>query len=203
MPPVAYSVQIVGTNRPLKIAQMKLTERYLLQVLLPDVGMIIQNRIKEKIKNYPFRNQIGQMLNAVKVRLIQEQLAVEVYNDTTLAPHAIWQEIGVRKHKMLYLIKHKNPNTIPYVIRNGRFEFAGRNSSFYGAPDLKFAKITDKSFDRINPINGKPSWENPGYPGKYFYRDGLIESMEEVRGKFKEFTFRLLMNAGENPSVPG
>ena len=193
---VDYNVSIVGSDNLTKIGQGQYIEKYLLTVLLPEIGNIILRHITDKIKAYPFKHQQGHMLNAVKVRIIPNELAVEVYNDATLAPHAIWQEIGVKKQPMLWLIKHKNPNTIPFVIRDGRFRFAGRGSNFFGAPDVKFVRINSASFGKISKYSGKPSWENPGYPGKFFYRDGLVESMEEIRSKFKDFTFRIVSSMG-------
>lgn len=195
---VSYNVSIVGANNSTKIGQGRYIENYLLQVLLPEIGNIIHRHITEKIRSYPFRNQQGKMLNAVKIRIIPNELAVEVYNEQSLAPWAIWQEIGVKKQKMLCLINKKNPNTIPYVIRDGHFEFAGRNSRFWGAPDVRFAKINTASFDKISSFTGKPKWEHPGYPGKFFYRDGLIESLAECRQKFREFTFRIVASMGNS-----
>jgi hypothetical protein len=114
-------------------------------------------------------------------------MEVMVYNEKSLAPYAIWQEKGVQKQKMTWLIG----KTIPYKIINGHFVFAGRNSPYFlKDKNVSFAKITAASFNRINPVTGKPSWEHPGYPGKYFYRDGLRESLPGIREQLKGFTLR-------------
>ena len=128
------------------------------------------------------------MREAVKMRLDKEHLEVTIYNESSLAPYAIWQEKGVHKQKMTWLIG----KTIPYKIVNGHFMFAGKNSPFFlRDKNVKFAKITAESFNRTNPVTGKPSWEHPGYPGKFFYRDGLRECLPEIKAQLRGFTLRV------------
>ena len=191
-----YTVEIVGSQLPLKIAQSSVLENFILTKLLPEIGHIIQKHVMDKIKNYPFKNSNGRLLGAVRMRVVPEQWMVEVYNDKALAPWAIWQEKGVHEHQMRYLLNHHNPNTIPYVVKGVRFLFAGRNSKKWGAKGVRFATITSASFDQISKWSGRPKWTHPGYPGKFFYRDGLVEALDEIRGKFKRFTFRVVTESG-------
>ena len=189
-----YSLEIVGSNQPTKIAHGDAMKRYLVEKALPFIGLTIQNRIKDKINRYQFKKGTGspKMREAVKMQVDAHNMEVTVYNERSLAPYAIWQEKGVHKQKMTWLIG----KTIPYKMINGKFVFAGRNSRFFMKDkDTRFAKITAESFNRTNPVTGKPSWEHPGYPGKWFYRDGLKESIPQIREQLKGFTLRVAGSA--------
>lgn len=189
-----YSMEIVGSNQPQRIASGDNMRRYLAEKVMPFIGLTIQNKIRDKINRYNFKSGTGsvKMREAVKMKLDKQHLEVTVYNDRSLAPYAIWQEKGVHKQKMTWLIG----KTIPYKIINGHFVFAGKNSPFFlKDKNVKFAKITAESFNRTNPVTGKPSWEHPGYPGKFFYRDGLRESLPEIRAQLRGFTLRVAGDA--------
>lgn len=194
-----YSMEIVGTNRPSKIASGNNMKNYLGEKVLPFIGLVIQNKIKDKLNRYQFKKGTGspRMRDAVKMKVDRDKLEVTIFNEKSQAPYAIWQEKGVHKQKMTWLIG----KTIPYKIINGHFVFAGRNSRFFlKDKNVKFAKITAESFNRTNPVTGKPSWEHPGYPGKFFYRDGLKESLSEIKEQLKGFTLRV---AGDSELTGG
>ena len=197
-----YSVEIVGTNRPAAVASGDNMKRYLAKRLLPFIGFTIQKTIKDKINRYEFKKGTGsqKMRDAVNMTINEQELSVTVSNNRSLAPYAIWQEKGVKKQKMTWLIG----KTIPYKIINGHFVFAGRNSPFFMKDkDVRFAKITAETFSRTNPITGKPSWEHPGFPGKFFYRDGLRESMPAIRAQLKGLTLRVAGDAELNGGISG
>jgi hypothetical protein len=187
-------MEIVGTNRPSSIASGNAMKRYLAEKVLPFIGLTIQSKIRSKLNTYNFKKGVGspKMRDAVRMRVDQQKLEVVVFNERSLAPYAIWQEKGVHRQKMTWLIG----KTIPYKIINGHFVFAGKGSPFFlKDSNVKFAKITAESFNRTNPVTGKPAWEHPGYPGKYFYRDGLRESLPAIRAQLRDFTLRVAGDA--------
>lgn len=184
-----YEVEIIGIDNLhiTKIAQTDYILNELKNTVLPEIGNIIRKYIQDRISKYEFKNSKGNMYRAVTVEVDRDNLEVIIYNDYRIAPHAIWQEKGVRKHKMEYL----EGKTIPYVIINGKFMFAGKGSSSFMQPGTRFAKITKESFNKINPSTGKPKWEHPGYPGKFLYRDGLKDAISEIEQRFNMFTFKI------------
>ena len=187
---MGYEIDIVGTNLPLRIAQSSILERELRGMLF-EVGNIIRRKIQDKMNGYPFKHSQGAMAGAVTIKINPEKLEVVIYNDLRRAPYAVYQEYGVRETPMVWLIG----KTIPYKIIDGRFVYAGgkgRGPSLYGDKGVRFVRITAQSIGRINPHTGKPSWTNPGYPGKFFYRDGLVESLIQIRQRFSRFTFRVI-----------
>ena len=189
-----YQVQMVGSDLPVRLGDFTRIRRFLAETVLPQIGNVVRQKIQDKMRAYPFKHTNGNMMHAVSVRVDPAKLEVVIFNDNTRAPYAIYQEEGVPKQKMTWLIG----KTIPYKIVGGRFVFAGRGSRLFGTSGVQFAKITANTFNKVNPVTGKPSWENPGYPGKYFYRDGLRESLGEIQGHFKHFTFRMAESSGEN-----
>jgi len=197
-PAVRYDVSIEGTNAPLKIARSHKLEQYIVQRLLPEVGNVVRKNIINRIANANFKHSTGRMKTAVKVRVNASELSVEIGNDDKIAPYARWQEIGVRRHAMTYLLNHHNPNTIPFKMVGGQFTFAGRGSKFYGnmnARGVRFARVTPESF-------AKGKFINPGYPGKYLYRGGLSDSLNEIHEHMKMVTFKVVQQLnGEGGGV--
>ena len=192
--PVRYEVQMAGTDLPLKIARGKSMEQFIATRLLPEIGNIIRKKVVERIENAGFKNSNGKMKTAVKVRVIQEEMAVEVFNDSSLAPHTKWQEVGVRPHSMTYLLNNKNPNRIPYRIVGGKFTFAGKmtNQAFNPrARGVRWATVTPALLAR-----GK--FFHPGYDGKFLYRHGMRDALRDIEQKFRWFTYRIIQEQGGN-----
>jgi hypothetical protein len=177
-----YQVQIIGSNLPSETAMFESLKQDMREKLLPEIANIVRKRIQDKINAFQFKHSKGMMASAVRIQLNPKQLEVIIYNDNTIAPWAIYQEKGVKKRPMNWLIG----KTIPYTIMGGKFSFAKGN------PKAQFARVTAENIGKINPKTGKPRWVHPGYPGKYFYRDGLKEAVEEIRSHFKVFTFKIV-----------
>lgn len=177
-----YEVEIVGTSLPQKIASTNaLIDEYRNKVL-DQIGNLVRKKIQDKINSFNFKHGSPEtLMRAVKIKVDKRNLEVIIYNDNRIAPHAIYQEKGVFAHKMDYL----KGKVIPFVSINNHFVFAGRGSPYYNAKDKKFVKVTEKSL----AIPGK--WFNPGYAGRYFYRDGLKEAVQEIAQHLKHFTFRV------------
>ena len=178
-----YSVEVVGIDDlfTAKIAYSNVMIETIIEKIFPQIANAIRIAIQSRIGNSGFKHNSGALSRAVTVEIDKEKMELWVYNDERIAPWAIYQEEGVKQHKMYYL----KGKTIPYLIVNGKFVFAK------GKSNPKFVKITEESFNRTNPKTGKPSWENPGYPGKFFYRDGLVDALTDVQKEFEYLTFRI------------
>lgn len=198
MTTVNYGVEMVGTNLPLKISQGKAMEQFIVTKLLPEIGNIIRKKVVDRIERENFKRSNGRMKSAVKVRVLPGEMAVEVYNDSSLAPYAKWQEIGVRPHSMTYLLNKKNPNRIPYKIVGGEFVFAGRGTGDAYNPKargIRWATVTPEAL-------AKGKFFNPGYSGRYLYRNGMRDALREIEDKFKWFTYRIAQEqSGETGGV--
>jgi hypothetical protein len=176
-----YEVEIVGSSLITKMAQSKKWIEEFKHVVLPEIGKEIQRCIQVKLNAGVYKNGDGSnMARACLVEVNKNELEVIIYNDDRIAKYTKYVEEGVHAHKMTYL----QGKIIPFVMINGKFTFAGRNSKFYGDRDKKFVKVTANSIAR-----GK--WFNPGYPGKFYYRDGLKEAIVNIQKRLKIFTFRI------------
>lgn len=176
-----YEIEIVGSTLLTKMAQSDAWINDFKQRILPEIGKAVQQTIQKKLTGGSYKHGDGSnMARAVLVEVHPEQLEVIIYNDNKIAKYTKNVEDGVFPHKMTYL----QGKIIPFVMINGQFTFAGRNSQYYGSSDKKFVKVTQKALD-----NGK--WFNPGYPGKFYYRDGLRDAVIEIQRHLKMFTFRI------------
>lgn len=177
-----YDVEIVGSSIIDKIANTdKIIEEFKEKVL-PQIGNEVRRRIQNKLMEAQYKSGDGANLSrAVMVEVRRNELEVIIYNDKKIAPYAKYVEEGVTAHKMTYL----KDKIIPFVIVNGKFQFAGRGSKNYGAPNKKFVKVTQ------NSLNQPGKWFNPGYVGKYCYRNGLRDAIVDIQKHLTMFTFRI------------
>lgn len=179
-----YEVEIVGLSNlfTAKIAHTNALIDDFKDNVMPEMANVIRRKIQERISAAKFKGSRGDIYRAVTVQIDRENLEIIVYNDERIAPYTRYQEEGVHQHKMTYLIGA----TIPYKIVNGKFVY-----SRYGSGKTQFAKVTEASFNRTNPRTGRPSWEHPGYKGKYFYRNGLKDSLKFLASQMEGITFRI------------
>lgn len=177
-----YEIEIVGTSLPQKIAESDAIIQEFKDKILEQIANTVRKRIQDKINAYNFkRGSAANLMRAVMIEINKGELEVIIYNDDRIAPYAKYQEKGVTAHKMTYL----KGKIIPFAIVNNQFRFAGRGSPYYNAPNKRFVKVTEKSLS----VPGK--WFNPGYAGRYFYRDGMKEAITEIAQHLKHFTFRI------------
>lgn len=176
-----YDVEIVGVSIITKLAESDKWIHELKDKVLPEIGNEVRRQIQNKLRQADYKNGDGANLaRAVMVRVNRNELEVIIYNDNKIAPYAKYVEKGVHAQSMTWL----KGKTIPFVMVNGKFNFVGRGSKFYGSPDKKFVKVTSKALQA-----GK--WFNPGYVGKYCYRDGLKQAIVDIHKHLKMFTFRI------------
>lgn len=176
-----YEVEMVGTSLPQKIAESDDILNELRDKVLVQIGNIVRKKIQDRINSFNYKHGDGsRMMRACLISVDKAAIEVVIYNDDRIAPHTKWQERGVKPVSMKWLAG----KTIPFVVNGGNFQFAGRGSRNYGAPNKKFVKVTEKALSQ-----GK--WFNPGYPGKFFYRDGLKAAIVEISKELKMFTFRI------------
>lgn len=98
-------------------------------------------------------------------------------------PYAYWQNVGVRPHKMVYLLNAKNAWYLGHgPLREGAKAAIIPIKTGPGKGDVLFRTVTEEQMAR-NP--GGPPWWHPGLAPKNFLEKG----MEEFRQTKLKTTF--------------
>ena len=159
-----------------------------------------------------FQEQTGRGRESIQWRV--EGNSVEIYADErTKTPrgvsYLVYQEHGVSTQPMRWLVgktipwkvvagaQRTNPRTGTIVQGVTRVKFAGRGSKHWGDDDTQFTTITEATFSKPSEFNPTGyRWWHPGYPGKKFFRDGIIAGVKEAAEAIQGLTFRV---AGGGP----
>ena len=125
----------------------------------------------------------GRGLKAIKQMDIENGGMVYVDMDKkTGAPYLFYQEKGVHEHKMTYLID---------AVSKGTY---GKNKGDRSAIPIKLPDgTTIFRWPNKDRIMAGDQFYHTGYDGKFFYRSGIERTMEEMKAKYKEISFRMIM----------
>ncbi len=209
------------------------------QALLTRIGMVCQKHIRNIMQGIEprrdgtivrFQEATGRGVQSIQWEL--KGNAVEIFADDKTktksgTSYLVYQEHGVAKHAMRYLIGR----TIPFVLVKGmranpktgtivqgvtRFKFAGPGSRYAGTAggqiaqtrkvgqealdgQVRFSTITEATFSKPSDFNPTGfRWWHPGYSGKYFFRDGIYRGLEEASSAIEGLAFRI---AGGGPEA--
>lgn len=179
---VTYNVEVVGTNVSQNITDMGKFERYV-QKLLGVIGASAQRHIRERIDENEWKRAPVMLRRATRYKV--EPWAVEIFMDENIAPHAIYQEEGVRRHEMRYLLNATRP--IPIGLGRGRKAvtlFRWATERWIGIPHT----YVDPFSGMVREATG---WVHPGYPGKYFFQRGIQDTMTEAAERARGLVFRV------------
>jgi len=163
--PTVGSKIVVGEPSGFKNLQQREAWQRNLPKFLNQLGLLVQKEIIKKLNSTRFKHQTGTIQNSIKFKAQPEKNRVIIYADIGVAPHAVYQERGVQKHQMVYLSTAVRP--IPLA----------------GKPGTTWRWASKKSMDE-----GK--WVHPGYPGKFFFRDGVMSAIKLMNQQLK----RLVIN---------
>lgn len=136
---------------------------------LKNIGATVQGEIIKELNQTGFKNATGNLQKAIKVDVQPSNGRVLIYADNAVAPYAPYQEKGVHKHQMTYLLKAKRPIPMSFADVKGPI----------------FRKATQKSMD-------KGKWVHPGYPGKYFFKKGIENAMTKINQHLKFLSFKVV-----------
>lgn len=139
--------------------------------VLTQVGLIVQKSIINELNHSQFKNATGNIQNSIKFLVDGPKNKVIVFSDKDIAPYAVFQERGVRRHQMTYLVKATR--AIPLQLE--------------AIKGTMFRKATQKSMDE-----GK--WMHPGYPGKMFFKMGILMAGVEINKRLKGLVFKVQFN---------
>ena len=110
-----------------------------------------------------------------------EDFSCLIFIDSNIAPHAIYQEHGVKPHVMRYLLNATSP--IPLQIGRAKI-FRWATERWMGIPH----QFIDPHSGMVMTASG---WQHPGYPGKYFFRQGIKDTMIEVTERLQGIVIRV------------
>ena len=144
--------------------------------ILQETAVDAKNKTVEKMGSGIFKNPTGRGATSIKVKNVED--GADLFADPDMAPYLIYQEDGVRAHKMEYLIdarsaKTGEPSPIPIKTPGGKMIFVW--------PNAKRIRAGEQFF-------------HPGYGGKRFFRDSVDEAVKEAQAKYKEIGMRVKYN---------
>lgn len=145
-----------------------------------------------------FNKMSQRTMNSVKFSV--EGNRATVYIDPSVAQYLVYHEYGVRPQPMNWLLG----KTIPFIIRDGKFVFAGSGSQetvqvvgggkglskklkdkFLISPeDVQFRKVTQASL-------AKGSWFHPGIKPKKFFVNGIKAGLRRTTTEIPQLSFKL------------
>ncbi len=173
-----YSISLVGTTLT-NLADPEKWRR-VMQRILTNIGLTVQQEIIGLMQSGIFKNPTGRGANNIKMRLDRSGMKVSVFT-TDDAHYLFFQEHGVDKQPMVWLLYDRIKKRIPFVIINEQFQWAGKGSKYFGHPDVQFRAVTQEALNQ-----GR--WWHPGYEGKFFFQEGIERAMRQLedvlQGKF-------------------
>lgn len=180
-----YRVEIVGTHAEEVMSDPDKLGEYV-DALLRATAQTAYEKIADKLAAVDFKNSQGYIHRAL--RWVSGERWAAVYFDDTIAPHALYQEVGVRPHTMRYLLKATA--AIPIGV--------GNTTIYRWATE----RWMDRPHPMVDPVSGiqfmTKGWRHPGYEGHFFMRDGFKEAVQIMNERAPRFVFRLFQVGPDN-----
>jgi len=172
----------VGTKLAENFADESKWAKYLAKVWTAIGTSAVQN-IQDQLGAIQFKNSTGRLQRAVSWK--SYDWGVLIYMDKDIAPHALWQEIGVKEHTMTYLLKAAGPIPVPtgHPSPHG-IAFRPALEKWMGVPH-QYKDSYDGS------IKWATGWVHPGYEGKYFFRDGIKNAVKDASQRLRGVIFEM------------
>ncbi len=173
-----YKISLVGTT----LDNLSDTEKWkrVIQKMLTNIGLTVQQEIIALMQSGIFKDPSSRGAQNIKMRVDPEAMRVSVFT-TDDAHYLFFQEHGVERQPMAWLLYDRIKKKIPFVIIGEKFHWAGYGSEHFANPDKRFAKVTQ---EKLNA--GK--WWQPGYEGKFFFKEGIERAMVQLddvlKGRF-------------------
>jgi len=181
---VVTSFEIVGTNAPGAVESERLMR--LVEATLRVIGADAVKEIQERLAQANFKDSKGGIQRALGWEVDGATLTVSV--DERVAPYAKYQESGVRRHEMRYLLK----STRPIPVKGGP-----------GCVVFRWAKEEDMGREHLykDECHGgamamASGWVHPGYEGKHFFRDGINAVVARMPSYSKALSLRVAVGSG-------
>ena len=202
------------------------------KALLQRIGIVCQTHIRNIMAGaeprrdgttLQFQDSTGRGIQSIQYEV--EGNHVDIFADSKTktkggTSYLVYQEHGVAKHAMKYLIGR----TIPFVLMKGsranpktgtivqgvtRVKFAGPGSRYAGQAggqisqtrkvgqeaiggEVRFSTITEATFSQHSDFNPTGfRWWHPGYGPKSFFKDGIYKGLEEASSAVEGLAFRI------------
>lgn len=175
---ITYTIEFVGTTAGDNIANASKFKQFISRAMVA-IGTSAVRNIHDQIAQKEWKHRPRTLGRAIRYEATEYD--VTIYSDDAIAPHAIYQEEGVDRHEMRYLLHA----TSPIPLRIGKVTiFRWATERWMGVPH-----------DFVDPKSGMvmqaSGWVNPGYPGKYYFRDGISETVREASERLKNVVIRV------------
>lgn len=206
------NLEVVGVDKIENLSDPRLWDE-MKNKLLHDIGASTVRSIQNQIRIKDWKNGVPEsLLRSVKYNVEPDAVTVRV-GSTEPGRHnyAVNQEYGVERHEMRYLLKAKRP--IPLMIGSytrgknvmGVMIFRKATERWMGVEHVVNSPtqaITGKRAKNrllrpIKPISWEhppyqaTGWVHPGFPGKFFFRDGVREAMNDINKNIEGITLRV------------
>lgn len=179
---VGYSIEVVGT----RVADLVKDEKQWLKYLgaaWKAIGESTVKHVQDEISLVRFKNSTGRLQRAVAWE--SSDYSLIVYMDPLIAPHAAYQEFGVRPHVMRYLLGRTVP--IPTGEKSGG-KYA---TTVLRTATNRWMGVPHPYVDQRGQPRMATGWMHPGYEGKKFFRKGVDATLEEATKHIKGLAFKL------------
>jgi hypothetical protein len=188
---VAYNVEVVGVKGTENIKSEEMWRAYIAKTW-ETIGPLAVKNIQTEIGNVKWKKANGSFPRAVSWRA--DKYKMIVFMDPAIAPHAVYQEIGVHEHTMLYLLTATRPIPVP----TGESYLTDPKKKY---PRTVFRWATQRWMGVPHPYTDQrgvqrmaTGWVHPGYEGKRFFRKGIDATLEEATRHLKLLVFKLTEN---------
>jgi hypothetical protein len=207
---IEISIDVVGVDTFKNLSDPNLWDQ-MKSKMLNDIGILTVKSIHDEIRTKQWKSSPEALINTTTYRVEGDSVTVRTGEATPgKYNYAVAQELGVERHEMRYLLKSKRP--IPLMI--GKFNnsskqmgvmiFRTATERWMGVPHTVNGPTVAKIGRLINGRLVKPKtklwehqpydatgWVHPGFPGKFFFRDGIKKAMVEVTRQMKGLTLRV------------
>lgn len=162
-----YTIEVVGTNAIKNLGDVSKFKNYVKKVMTA-IGPTAVKNIQASIMRQEWKSAPRVLPKAVHYRI--GDWYIEIFIDPNIAPFAIYQEEGVRTHEMRYLLRATSSIPLP----------VGRATVYRWATEKNMGRPHTYIDPKSGLVKMATGWIHPGYPGKYFFRDGIKDTLKEV-----------------------
>ena len=187
---VRYEVSVVGSRGMDRITDPDRWREFL-QKAWEAIGLEAVANITDEIGSAGFKNPTGNLQKAVS--WMASTYALLIYMDPKVAPYAVYQERGVHEHVMTYLLTTGDSSARPIPIGPGVYRWATRR--WMGIPH-PYTDLSDSALHQPwGALAGAgkiaSGWRHPGYPGKRYFRKGIVRTLDYAAEQFRTLIFRM------------